>query len=219
MIGVFDSGIGGLCSFERLCELVKDEELVYLADRKHAPYGTKTVEEVASRTRHNVSLLRKIGAEKILIACCTASGTYTLLDPDDRAVAIPIIYPAAKAAINAAGAYGKITVISTALTAKAHLFKHELECLDSTVQITELEAQSLVDLVELGAKDGDLLPRESELIDMLCEQIESGKPNALILGCTHFSHLKEEFSKRLRGINVIDTARLGAEYLAKILKP
>ena len=217
MIGVFDSGIGGLCSFERLNKIIKDEELVYLADRGNAPYGTRTRAEIISLAKRNIARLRTLGARKILIACCTASGIYGELDEDERAIAVPIITPAAEAALNKAGKGGKIAVISTMFTAKNHIFKNEILKKDETATVTEYGEQLLVELVELGASDSALLPREAEYLDKLCGKITLSGAAALILGCTHFSHLAEEIKKRLGSIAVIDTAALGADALYKSL--
>ena len=60
MIGVFDSGVGGLCSFERLNRLVRSEELVYLADKCNAPYGTRTRDEIISLAKRNIQFERPV---------------------------------------------------------------------------------------------------------------------------------------------------------------
>ena len=216
MIGVFDSGVGGLCSFERLNKLIKNEELIYLADKKNAPYGTKTKPEIISLAKSNISKLRALGARKILIACCTASGIYSELSEDEQRIAFPIITPASKEALKAAE-NGKIAVISTAFTAKNHIFKNEILKQNSAATVIEYGEQLLVELVELGASDSAILPREAEYLDTLCDKITQTGASALILGCTHFSHLSEEIKKRLNGIAVIDTAAIGADALYKSL--
>lgn len=231
MIGVFDSGVGGLCAYERLKELLPNEELIYLKDTENAPYGTKTRSEVLSLTKKNVRTLRERGAAHILIACCTASGLWSELTDEEKSISTPIIFPAAAEAVKAAREAkakndnkeigsdgGLVAVISTELTAKNHTFKKAIEELDPAVSVCEMGAQMLVSLVELGARDGILFPRESALLDSICKDIKASGASALILGCTHFSHLKEEFKARLGEIKIIDTARLGAEWLAKKCK-
>ena len=217
MIGVFDSGVGGLCSFERLCRLVKNEKLIYLADEENAPYGTKTEKEITALARSNIASLRRLGARKILIACCTASGIYKNLSEEEKAVAVPIIAPAAEQALKLAGHGGRIAVISTDFTAKNHTFKNEILSIDSSATVIEYGEQSLVELVERGASDSAILPREAEYLDKLCDKRTTAGASALILGCTHFSHLAEELKRRLEGISVIDTAALGADALYKSL--
>ncbi len=215
MIGVFDSGVGGICSYRRLKELLPDEEIVYLADKENAPYGTKDEKTILSLVKRNIKLLRGMGAHKILIACCTASGVYRMLDESEQAIATPILAPAAKEAARLAGEGGRVAVISTEFTARAHLFSSEISLIDPTVTTIEIPMQILVGLVELGCKDRSLLPREARLLDKITDEIKKENVSSLILGCTHFSHLRSELSKRLGSIRVIDTARLGAEALAK----
>jgi glutamate racemase len=108
-------------------------------------------------------------------------------------------------------------VISTDFTAKNHTFKNEILSIDKTATVTEYGEQMLVELVELGATDSAILPREAEYLDRLCAKITLSGASALILGCTHFSHLAEELKRRLNGISVIDTAALGADTLYKSL--
>ena len=90
--------------------------------------------------------------------------------------------------------------------------------MDRSAEVLEFGTQILVELVELGASDNALLPREAEYLDGLCDKIKSTEAKALILGCTHFSHLTNEISSRLPHISVIDTASLGAEALAEYLQ-
>ena len=76
MIGVFDSGNGGLITVEKIRELSADADICFLADRENAPYGTKSKNEIISLSKRNIKRLRDAGADKILIACCTASAVY-----------------------------------------------------------------------------------------------------------------------------------------------
>ena len=73
MLGVFDSGVGGLAALRELRRLLPFEDMIYLADKENAPYGTKTEDELVALVREDVKRLRELGAEKILMACCTAS--------------------------------------------------------------------------------------------------------------------------------------------------
>ena len=84
MIGVFDSGVGGLCAYEQLKELLPNEKIFYLKDTENAPYGTKTKSEVLTFTKKNIRTLCELGAERILIACCTASGLWSELSEEEK---------------------------------------------------------------------------------------------------------------------------------------
>ena len=215
MIGIFDSGVGGLASYNEARRLLPEEDIIYLADSKNAPYGTKNRETIIKLVKRNLNVLKNRGADKILIACCTASSVHSELDPDEREISVPIIFPAAYEALRAGN---RIVSISTDYTAASHVFKNALTELCYSSEVTEIPAQMLVELVECGARDGGLLPRESEMLDTISYKIRSASPDALILGCTHFSHLEAEFKTRLPGVKIINAAVVGARALAYSLK-
>lgn len=214
MIGVFDSGVGGKNSYKELRRLLPDEKMIYLADRPNAPYGTKDRDTVLKCTRNNIRALKRMGADRILIACCTASSVYHLLDEDDRAGTLPIISPTAAKALT----YGeRVAVIATEQTVSSHAFREAILGENPRASVTELPTQILVSLVELGARDGELLPREGDLLDKIAKEIRKGSPDSLILGCTHFSSLAGELRERLDGTEIVDAALVGASTLASLV--
>lgn len=212
MIGVFDSGVGGICAFREIRRLLPRENIIYLADRRNAPYGTKSEEEVTALTKASIKRLKERGAEKILIACCTASSVYENLDEAERRISLPIIKPAA---IKAAS--GRcVLVIATERTVASGIFAKEIGRL-SDARVEEFAAQRLVYLVENGCRDGKLnaeCERELETVERLVKELRADR---LILGCTHFSHLKKELFNRCR-IRIISPAREGALALVKTIK-
>ena len=215
MIGIFDSGVGGLASFKEARKLLPREDIIYLADSKNAPYGTKDRETIIKLVKSNLKILREMGADKILIACCTASSIHSELDTAEREISVPIIGPAVREALLSGE---KIVTLSTEYTAASHAFRDAALSLCKSASVTEIAAQILVSLVECGARDGGLLPREKELIDKISDKIRSLSPSSLILGCTHFSHLEGEFKTRLPSVNIINAATLGARELVSIIK-
>jgi len=72
-IGVFDSGIGGISIWKEIIQLLPFESTIYLADSKHAPYGTKSQEEITQLCIKNTELLLTLGAKIIVVACNTAT--------------------------------------------------------------------------------------------------------------------------------------------------
>ena len=193
------------------------ESIVYLADRKNAPYGTKNRDTILKIVKNNIKTLKEMGADKILIACCTASTVYDGLTDEERAISLPIIEPAARVAADL-GQNTRVVVISTEHTASSHAFSRLIRSYSPSATVTEIPTQMLVSLVELGASDGSLLPRESDYLDRLAARIKSCSANALILGCTHFSSLAGELKARLKDITVINPAILGARALAEYIE-
>ena len=217
MIGVFDSGVGGLTALSELRKLLPRADIIYLADRENAPYGTKGEEELSRLVKSDIDRLLDMGAEKILVACCTASTVIHLLPQYANDAAIPIIEPAARAAASLAE-NGRIAVIATKRTVSSHAFRRSAQKLGDFC-VCEWEAQRLVSLVESGERDGSLSPEASKYLDELLYPIREYAPDALILGCTHFPHLEAEIGARLPKVKLINPSREGAIALAGCYAP
>ena len=215
MIGIFDSGVGGLCACKEVRRLLPREDILFLADRKNAPYGTKSKDEILKFTKNNIKLLRKLGADKILIACCTASSLYNLLSHSEREIATPIITPAARLAAELGG---RVAVIATNHTVKSHAFSREIVKISPT-PIAEMAEQQLVALVERGNRDGRLDSECREYLRRLAVRIRASEAEVLILGCTHFSHLEYEIGRLLPDVKIISPAREGAKEIVKKINP
>jgi glutamate racemase len=214
LIGIFDSGVGGFCAYRELRRLLPKENILYLADRKNAPYGTKTKDEIIALTRADIGRLRSFGAEKILIACCTASSIHSDLPDKDREISLPIITPAARAAARLGS---RIAIIATEHTARSSAFGREISAF-SDAPCFEFAEQKLVSLVEGGSRDGRVSDECRKVLLSVREKVRGVKADLLILGCTHFSHLEGEISRLLPGVKIISPAREGARELAKAVK-
>lgn len=213
MIGVLDSGAGGLAAAEILCAAIPREDIVCLADRKNLPYGEKTPEELVRLVGNNVERLRDMGCRRVLIACCTASSIYSLLGREQRSLGFPIITPA-----SAATGGGRVTVIATERTVKSHAFREEISRIYSGATVTEISAQSLVALVESGCRDGNMTPLGERIINRVIEDVSGTSPDALVLGCTHFSHLEGCFASALPRVRIVNSAREGVLALLREIK-
>lgn len=234
MIGVFDSGVGGLCACKELRRLLPEANLAFLADRKNAPYGTKTKDALIRLVKKDICRLRDFGADRILIACCTASAIYNELDEESRRIAIPIIAPTArllaKRGSRKSGEY-RIAVIATDRTVKEKAFSKAIInafiSLENPsfannylqrVNVFEIPAQRLVSLVESGNVDGALTEEGRIYLDRLTERLRRLSPDALVLGCTHFTHLIREFTPRMPGTEIFSPALIGAQEAYEIMK-
>ena len=204
MIGVFDSGRGGLAAFREIRRAMPHADIAYLADRKNAPYGTKSRNELVRLVSEDIKRLSEIGAEKILIACCTASSVYDALPEQYRRISLPIIEPTAMAALGATR--GSITVFATEATVRSSAFSRAIARLCPICSVCELAAQRLVRLIEYGAPRDAVFAEVSELVSKMPDSTDT-----VVLGCTHFSFAREEFSRLLGdGVQIIDSASVGA---------
>ena len=208
MLGLFDSGSGGLNTIRYIKKYFPSVDLVYKIDRENSPYGTKTQEKIIQITKNNIDDLMSRGAEKILIACCTASTVYDFLDVEYKSAAIPIIIPIANAAMSASKAK-RIGIIATDHTVRSHAFKKAM----TGCSLTEISAQELVAKIDGGLNDASVSQQDINYLADLIIPIANQNSDTLILGCTHFPALKNTFKRICADLgiqNVIDSAEIGA---------
>jgi len=212
MIGVFDSGVGGLTAVRELRRISPSVDICFLADRENSPYGTKSRRELTGLVKDNISRLASMGADRILMACCTASTVYSLLPPRMRKISCPIIAPAAMAAARATKC-GRVGVIATDATVGSHAFRDEILLRNPHALVTEIATQELVSLVE--HPESLTVAEQEDLLDHAATRIADCAPRELILGCTHFSHIRGALADRLPSVRIIDTARIAARRMAE----
>lgn len=217
MVGLFDSGSGGLNTVRYIKEHYPCVDLVYFIDRNRAPYGTKTKEELIGITCENIDRLIDMGAERVLIACCTASTVHKLLPTRYRDASLPIISEVAKRA-ECSTTMGRIGVIATNHTVNTHAFSNALPSCD----VYELAIQELVEMIDGGLNDTSITDNDKMWLTKALQPILTVGIDTLILGCTHFPMLRgaiEEIAAPYGVKTVIDSARVGAEVLiSELLK-
>jgi len=216
MIGIFDSGVGGFVSLCRLKALCPREDICYLADRKNAPYGTKSAKELRRLVLRDLNILRLLGADKILAACCTASAIIDSMDADIRDKVTTIIKPTASTAVRRTK-NGKIALLCTYATAKSAAFENAVLRINPDIEIKTQPSKRLVELAESGARDERC--DKSALDTIRCElsSLSDFGADTVILGCTHFSLLRNIISDYLNA-DCISAADEGAELLASTLR-
>jgi glutamate racemase len=186
MIGVFDSGVGGLTVWRELAPLAPDTPMIYLADQANIPYGPRPVDEVQALTERCVRYLIDRGCSVIVIACNTASGA--ALDalrerfPETRFVgAEPAIKPAALRSQS-----GVIGVLATQTTFASDRYASLLQRFAQDARVIEQPSPDWVLLVENARHERDL---DGPLIDARVSPLLDQGADVLVLGCTHFPFL------------------------------
>ena len=227
-VGFFDSGIGGTCilnAFKKLCPGV---ETVYIADSKNCPYGNKPAEEIIRLSEANVKKLLKKGCGMIVIACNTA--TAAAIDylrakyPEVPFVGLePAVKPAALRSKT-----GVVGVLATAGTFHGRLYNETKAKFAKNVTVIAAQADEFVTLVErAGLERGSGLPTASALKGAAVEQMVRRRVEPLlkagadkiVLGCTHFPHLKPVIEKVCAGrAEVIDPSEAVARQAKRILE-
>lgn len=213
MVGVFDSGEGGVFTLKILRKLAPKSDLCFLADRKNAPYGTKSDDEIIDLATKCIRRLKLLGAERVLIACCTASSLHAFFPRDEKEISIPIIEPSARRAAISSRT-GKIGVIATDATVRLGEFGRQIRKIRPDAEVIEVPASPLVPIIEGGARDGSLSRDEFDLLRGILTPFTNQGIDTLVLGCTHFPHLEKTISGLMPGVKIVSSSREGARLAA-----
>ena len=192
-IGVFDSGVGGISVLRHLVALMPSERFLYYGDSAHAPYGTKTTEQVRELTFAVARKLLDRGCKALVVACNTATAAaieqLRQAYPDTIIIGIE---PALKVAADRFPG-GRIGVMATPVTLREEKFDHLLHRFTESCEVVKLPAPGLVELVEQGK--ADTAQTEALLAPLLAPH--AGKLDAVVLGCTHYPFAGEVISRLL----------------------
>lgn len=216
MIGVFDSGIGGLSVLTEIRTLLPAADLLYVADRGRAPFGTRTLAEVEAISHEIVAWLVNRGATTIVMACNTASAA-ALRSVRGRFTDIPIVgmEPAVKPAA-AATSSGTMAVFATAATFQGELFDSVVDRYAAEAEIIAVACPEWVDLVESGVVDGQAA---SHAVSTRIRPVVAQGADVIVLGCTHFSYLRPAIAKAAGpDVTVYDPAPAVAAQVERVAK-
>ena len=185
-IGVFDSGVGGLTVLAEIRRELPAEDLLYVADSGHAPYGDKPPALIEARAVAVTEFLIGQGAKAVVVACNTATGAAARLLRSRYPVPIIAMEPAVKPAVGLTRS-GVIGVLATRATLASHSFSHLLAQVGAGAEILLQPCPGLVERVEAGDLDGDYT--RALLADYLRPLLERGA-DSIVLGCTHYPYLR-----------------------------
>jgi glutamate racemase len=217
VIGVFDSGFGGLTVLKALLELIPGAEYAYFGDTARLPYGSKSVETVGRYAVEAAHYLEFHGAQMLVIACNTA--TALALDRITAAAHVPVvgvIDPGAEAAASVTK-NRKIVVIGTEATVSSHAYRKALET--RGLQTREKACPLLVPLVEEGWVEHAVTEQVARIY--LAEAFSDGFADAdvLVLGCTHYPLLKALLHRVAPPhVRIVDSAECTARAVASHLR-
>lgn len=217
MIGIFDSGLGGLTALKELREILPNEDIVYFGDTGRVPYGTKSRETIVRYALQDVRFLRGFSPEAVLVACGTvSSGAMTELRESFDFPIVGVVEATARSAANVTK-NGKIGVIGTSATIKSGSYTAMLKKINPELEITEKACPLFVSLVESGfIKEGD------EITRLTCERylspIREAGCDTLILGCTHYPIIAHEISAVLPNVTLVSSGKEGALMLKETLE-
>ena len=193
-IAVIDSGVGGISVLRELIKIMPRENYIYFGDSKNAPYGSKDKAEVLAITRDNLEMLKEKGIKALVVACNTAtSAAVRILREENPELVIVGIEPAIKPpAVTLDNP--RVLVMATPLTLKEEKFKRLVERYSDKAEIIPLPCHRLAELIENGHIDS---PELDSYIAYLLEPYREQNIDALVLGCTHYPHVREIIERHI----------------------
>lgn len=213
-IGLFDSGIGGTSIWKEVHQLLPNENTIYLADSKNAPYGKKTKQEIIDLCFKNVDFLLEQNCKLVVVACNTA--TTNAIKEMRAKYDIPLIgiEPAIKPAANLSETH-TIGILATKGTLNSELFNQQVASF-TNIRIMEQVGYGLVELIEDGRTDSDAM---RQLLREYLQPMIAANIDYLVLGCSHYPYLIPEITKIIPPhIKIIDSGEAVAKQTKAILE-
>jgi glutamate racemase len=216
MIGVFDSGHGGLTVFRALAARFPRIPFVYLGDHRHVPYGDRASDEIVALTRHGVDALFRRGCTLVLLGCNTATCVAARTLQKDwlpvsgwaRRNILGIVAPTVEAATQTPWAVmtpqypqknntDVVAVFGTTRTIASHAYPEEIRKRCPKVTVVQQTCSGLVAAIERAAPEAELDELVAESVTALLAQTAGNPPHRAILGCTHFPLVEPLFRHHL----------------------
>jgi glutamate racemase len=215
MIGLFDSGYGGLTVLAALHVRLPNQRFLYLGDNANAPYGPKSAPEIEALTRAGIEHLFALGAKVAIIACNTA--TAVALRPLQQ-VWLPAHYPNrrilgiiapmveeiartpwhSKAGPDEAKRPAEtVGIFATRATVASGFYPHEIALRAPNTQVVQEACIDLAGLIETGAGDDRIRPVVERHVAALLGLLGGPAPEKAVLGCTHFPLIEHLFRAAL----------------------
>ncbi len=214
-IGIFDSGVGGTSIWKEIHQLLPNEDTIYLADSKYAPYGEKSKEEIIHLSIKNTEYLLNKNCKIIVVACNTATTNAISHLREKYKVPFIGIEPAIKpASLNTTT--NNIGILATRGTLNSLLFATTSNKLNDEINIIEQVGEGLVELIECNQLHSLEM---TNLLEKHLSVFSKFNIDYLVLGCTHYPYLIPQIQKILGDkITIIDSGQAVARQTKKVLE-
>ena len=216
IVGIFDSGLGGLtaaCEFEKT---FPDKKYIYFGDTARVPYGTKSADTIKHYAVQDCNFLISKSASLIIAACGTVSAN--AIEDLRQAFSVPVIgvvEPAAEKAVQiASNGKGRVVVLGTSATVASGSYEKAIKKADKNIEVLSIACPMFVPLVENGYTDGTAVKFFAE--EYLSAAV-SFNADAVILGCTHYPHLASVIGDILKGSKLINSGKEAADAAARLI--
>jgi glutamate racemase len=215
MIGLFDSGYGGLTVLSALHARLPNQRFVYLGDNANAPYGPKSAAEIETLTQRGTERLFGLGAKLVIIACNTATAVamrplqqvwLPAHHPDRRILGIiaPMVEEISRTPWHSkAGADEAkrppetVGIFATNATVESGFYPHEIALRAPNTRVVQEACRDLAGMIEAGASDDAIRPAVERHVNALLAALDGRAPEKAVLGCTHFPLIEHLFRAAL----------------------
>jgi len=213
-IGIFDSGIGGTSIWKELIKQLPNENTIYLADSKNAPYGKKNEQQIIDLCVKNTAFLIKENCKIVVVACNTATTNAIKELRKNHNIPFIGIEPAIKPAALQTKTKS-VGVLATKGTLSSELFHYTTHLYNDGVNVIEQVGEGLVPLIENGEVDS---PEIYRLLQMYLQPMLDKNIDHLVLGCTHYPYLIPIIKKMIpTSVKIIDSGEAVARQAKNIL--
>ena len=215
MIGIFDSGLGGLTVLKAIREEMPSLDVLYFGDTANAPYGLKSREELSALTVQAIQLLRKRGAKSIVSACNSVSASMTVSLMDTFALSsdhlVEMVGPTVSYFRESTA---RLLLCATPATIKSEMYQNGFQLIGKPLETFSIP--ELAGAIEAGSSEEEI----EKIIRKSLELIELQNFDILILACTHYPLVQNIFEKIVgKSVLVFDPAVSVAERVKKLLWP
>lgn len=212
-IAFFDSGVGGLTVFEKVKNILPNENYIYFGDLKNIPYGPKSKAELIEIADKIFKFLETKDVKAVVMACNTTSAnTYDELKDNYSFKIYPIIQSCAN--VISKLPIQKIGVLATEATIKSGAYGRELKKHKKNLEVFEMSCPPWVGIVE-EKKQNEV--KSVACVDLYLGKILENHPDKVILGCTHYPYLLDILQKFAPKDLFIDPANYFAEFIKEDL--
>jgi len=214
MIGIFDSGVGGLTVVKEIKKILPDVSIIYFGDTARLPYGNKSQETIQKYSAEIVEFLKKRGCKTIVIACNTASALAAqhLRKKYPDLKIYDVVSTGAEAAAEATKKK-KVGVIGTSATINSGVYKEKISKINPDIKIF---SQACPLFVHLAEENWINRPETRKIARTYLRQIKLEKVDALLLGCTHYPLLEKTIASVMgKRAKIVSSGKKLAENLKK----
>ncbi|MFN5163008.1 MAG: glutamate racemase [Cyanobacteriota bacterium] len=211
LVGLFDSGLGGLTVLRQVNALYPHSPCLYLGDTARVPYGQRSNEEIRAIAAEVVHWLRHQGVDVLVMACNTTNALALDVAVAEGGVPVVGLIDSVAAELNS----DRVGVLATSATAASGAYRRAIHACRPSATVTEIGCPAFVPLIEAGDLDSPELRRAAS---QYLEPLLAASVDTIVLGCTHYPLLRPLLADLLPpNVQLVDPALAAAQRLGPLL--